>query len=77
MAYVVYSGKNGYYKNELQLPPNQIVEIEDQLINQARGIKNVIIVSIPLGYKLTQIEQKNVKILEEKNYGSNISKSQE
>jgi hypothetical protein len=58
-AYVLYTGRNGYFKDGLNLPPKTVVEIPDNLVNQAKSIRGVLIVSLPVKQEL-----KKQKILE-------------
>ena len=62
-AYAIYSGKNGYHKDGLDLPPKTVVEIPDSMVNCAKGIRHVMVVNIDRKIIDNEV-QKGVKILE-------------
>lgn len=59
MAYAVYNGLNGYFKDGLNLPAKTVVEIPDDRVNEAKSIRGVLIVTIQ-----KKEELKGVKIEE-------------
>jgi hypothetical protein len=63
MGFAVCTNRSGYNKDGLILPPRVVVEIDDNLINIAKSLRNVYIVEISENiFKKTEV--KKVKILE-------------